>query len=220
MTNLVFDTKPAVSVVLCTYNRAPHLLRCIDSVFAQTFADFELVVIDDGSNDNTFDVVNQYITKNKNIRYVKHQNRKLALSKNIGILCSFGKYITFIDSDDAYKPNHLEARYNYLENQPTVDIVQGGFYTNEEIFVKDYYQPNQVINLRECVLGPTFFGKREVFTTLNGFNNIAYGEDTDLWQRAEKQFNMKSISQPESYIYTRAETSITKEVMEGLDILV
>jgi len=140
----------------------------------------------------------------------------LALSKNIGILCSFGKYITFIDSDDAYKPGHLEVRFNYLESHPDIDILQGGFYTNEEIFVKNYYQPNQIINLRECVLGPTFFGKREVFTTLNGFNNIAYGEDTDFWQRAEKQFNTKSISQPESYIYTRAETSITKEVVKEM----
>lgn len=220
MTNLVFDTKPAVSIILCTYNRAPYLLRCIDSIFAQTFTDFELVIIDDGSNDNTFEIVNQYLTTHRNIRYIKHQNRKLALSKNIGILCSFGKYITFIDSDDAYKPTHLENRYNYLETNPGIDLVQGGFYSKEAIFVKDYYQFNQIISLHDCVLGPTFFGKREVFTTLNGFNNIAYGEDTDFWARAEQTFQTAHLREMETYIYTRAETSITKEVMEALQNLV
>ena len=61
MTDLVLDAKPSVSVILCTYNRAAYLKRCIDSVFAQTFTDFELIVIDDGSEDSTFDIVNQYV---------------------------------------------------------------------------------------------------------------------------------------------------------------
>lgn len=216
MNNLIFDTKPAVSVILCTYNRASYLQRCIDSVFAQTFPDFELIVIDDGSNDNTFEIVNQYIRQYRNIRYVKHQNRKLALSKNIGILCSFGKYITFIDSDDAYKLNHLAIRYDFLEAHPAIDIVQGGFYSEEEIFVKDYYQTDKVINLRDCVLGPTFFGKRQVFEQLNGFHNIAYGEDTDFWARAETQFQTAHLRDAETYIYTRAETSITKAAMDKM----
>lgn len=217
MSKLLFDTKPAVSVILCTYNRAPYLLRCIDSVFAQTFTDFELVIIDDGSHDATFDVVNQYINTYKNIRYVKHQNRKLAFSKNIGILCSFGKYLTFIDSDDAYKPSHLQVRYEFLQNHPNIDIIQGGFYSDEPIFVKDYYKPDQVINLKDCVLGPTFFGKREVFEQLNGFHSIMYGEDTDFWTRAEQQFQTAHLREVETYIYTRAETSITKEAMEEMN---
>lgn len=217
MTNLHFDIKPAVSVILCTYNRASYLPRCIDSIFAQTFTDFELIVIDDGSNDNTFDTVNQYVNLHKNIRYIKHQNRKLALSKNIGILCSFGKYITFIDSDDAYKPNHLQTRYNFIESHPEIDLVQGGFYSEEAIYVKDYYQPDKVINLRECVLGPTFFGKRLVFEQLNGFQYIMYGEDTDFWARAEQQFKTAHLHDIQTYIYTRAETSITKEVTNEMN---
>lgn len=213
MNDLIFDMKPAVSVILCTYNRASYLHRCMDSVFAQTFTDFELIVIDDGSNDNTFEIVNQYIKEYRNIRYVKHQNRKLALSKNIGILCSFGKYITFIDSDDAYKPNHLAVRCNFLDSHPEIDLVEGGFYSTEEIFVKDYYKIDEIINLRDCVLGPTFFGKRQVFERLSGFNNIAYGEDTEFWARAEAQFQTAHLRDLETYVYTRAETSITKEVM-------
>ncbi len=216
---LIFDTKPEVSVILCTYNRASYLPCCIDSVFAQTFTDFELIVIDDGSDDDTFNVVDPYIHLHRNIRYVKHQNRKLAFSKNIGILCSFGKYITFIDSDDTYKPNHLQERYHYLENHADIDLVQGGFYSDEAIFVRDYYKPNEIINLKDCVLGPTFFGKRQVFEQLKGFQNITYGEDTDFWARAEQQFKTAHLHDIETYIYTRAETSITKEAMGKLEKL-
>lgn len=215
MTPILFDPTPEVSVILCTYNRANYLPTCIDSVIAQTFQEWELLVVDDGSQDNTFEIVNPYLHKFRNIRYLKHQNRKLAYSKNVGIQASFGKYITFIDSDDSYKINHLESRWEFMKNHPDIDLIEGGFFSEEEIFVADYFQPGKTINLRECVLGPTFFGKRRVFFELQGFQNIAYGEDTDFWQRAEKVFKTHKLAAPETYNYTRAETSITKSFLEN-----
>ena len=62
-----------------------------------------------------------------------------------------------------------------MNNYPEIDLIEGGFETEEEIWVADYFQPGKKINLRECVLGPTFFGKRHVFFELKGFNNIPYG---------------------------------------------
>ncbi|MEA5619609.1 glycosyltransferase family A protein [Cronbergia sp. UHCC 0137] len=215
MSPITFDINPEISVLLCTYNRAEYLDYCINSVINQTFADWELLIVDDGSTDNTFEVVNPYLLKFNNIRYLKHRNKKLGLAKNAGTQASFGKYITFIDSDDAYKPHHLESRLEYLKQHPDVDLIQGGFFSEEEIFVADYFQPGKTINLRECVLGPTFFGKRRVFFELGGFHNIPYGEDTDFWERAEKIFKTQNITHPETYIYTRAETSITKSVLEN-----
>ncbi|WP_414526594.1 glycosyltransferase family 2 protein [Nodularia chucula] len=216
MSSINFNIKPEVSVVLCTYNRVNYLKTCIDSVINQTFKDWELVVVDDGSQDHTFTLVDAYLQKFPNIRYLKHQNRKLGHSKNAGIQASFGKHITFIDSDDAYKANHLKSRWEYMQAHPEVDLIEGGFYSEEEIFVADYFQPGKTINLRECVLGPTFFGKRHVFFQLKGFDNISYGEDTDFWERAEKIFTTAKVKEPETYIYTRAETSITKSVLEQI----
>jgi glycosyltransferase involved in cell wall biosynthesis len=216
MPSLLFSFMPKVSVILCTYNRAEYLQKCIDSVINQTFKDWELVVVDDGSEDNTFETVDRYVRHNENIRYLKHKNRKLALSKNAGIQASFGQYITFIDSDDQYKPEHLESRWNYLQSHPEIDLIEGGFETDEEVFVADYFQQGKTINLKECVLGPTFFGKRNVFFQLRGFNKIAYGEDTDFWARAEKVFKTEKLKSPETYIYTRATTSITKNVLEQM----
>lgn len=216
MPQLLFSIMPQVSVILCTYNRAEYLEKCIESVINQTFKDWELLIVDDGSDDNTFELVDPYIKEIANIRYLKHQNRKLALSKNAGIQASFGQYITFIDSDDQYKSNHLATRFNYLQAHPEVDLIEGGFETDEDIFVADYFQPGKTINLKECVLGPTFFGKRSVFFELRGFNQIAYGEDTDFWERAEKIFKTEKLTSPETYIYTRATTSITKSVLEQM----
>jgi glycosyltransferase involved in cell wall biosynthesis len=214
--SVIFEETPEISIILCTYNRAKYLNNCIDSVLNQTFKDWELLVVDDGSQDNTFEIVNSYIQKCDKIRYLKHTNRKLWYSKNAGIQASFGNYITFLDSDDAYKPNHLESRLEYMKAHLEVDLIEGGFETEEEVWVADYFKPGQKINLRECVLGPTFFGKRHVFFQLKGFNNISYGEDTDLWYRAEKKFRTQKLAEPQTYLYTRAETSITKSVLENI----
>ncbi|QIR40691.1 glycosyltransferase family 2 protein [Tolypothrix sp. PCC 7910] len=216
MTSISFDVLPEISVLLCTYNRDKYLSNCINSVINQTFRDWELVIVDDGSQDNTFEIVNPYLKEFRNIRYLKHQNRKLGYAKNAGIQASFGKYITFIDSDDAYKPNHLESRLGYMKANAAIDLIEGGFDSEEEVWVADYFQPGKTINLRECVLGPTFFGKRQVFFELKGFNNIPYGEDTDFWQRAEQIFKTQKITEPQTYIYTRAETSITKTFVEKI----
>ena len=216
MSSVTFDINPEITVILCTYNRLNHLKNCIDSVINQTFKDWELVVVDDGSQDNTFELVDSYLQEIPKIRYLKHRNRKLGYAKNAGIQASFGNYITFIDSDDAYKPNHLASRIEYMKANPEIDLIEGGFDSEEEIFVADYFQPGKTINLRECVLGPTFFGKRHIFFQLKGFHNIPYGEDTDFWERAEKICQTRKVKEPQTYIYTRAETSITKSVLEKI----
>jgi len=216
MSPINLDINPEVSVIICTYNRANYLHKGIDSVINQTFTNWELVIVDDGSSDDSFGVINPYLEKYHNIRYLKHKNKKQCYAKNAGIQASFGKYLTFLDSDDSYETSHLESRLEYMQRHPEIDLIQGGFFTEEEIFVADYFQPDKLINLKECVLGPTFFGKRKVFFELQGFKHMTYGEDTDLWARAEQKFKTHTLQAPETYIYTRAETSITKNFTKVL----
>jgi len=209
MSPINFSVIPEISIILPTYNRSTYLLNCLNSVINQVFPDWELIIIDDGSEDNTFEVVNPFIQKFDNIRYLKHKNRRQAFSRNAGIQASFGKYITFIDSDDIYKPEHLQSRIEYMKAHPEIDLIAGGVEVQGDLWVDDYYQPGEKINIYECVLGATFFGKRQVFFELEGFRNIAYGEDTDFWERAEKIFKTQKLTEPQTYIYIRSENSIT-----------
>ncbi len=214
---IMFDPIPEISIILPTYNRAKHLPKAIESVINQTFEDWELIIIDDGSQDDTFAVVDPYLDSLK-IRYIKHKNRQAGYARNAGIQASYGQYITFIDSDDIYFPNHLQTRIDYMKSHPELDLIYGGYQTDteEEIWVVDYFNQERLVNLKECVMTNTFFGKREVFFELQGFNNFAYGEDTDFWLRAEQTFKTAKILEPKTYLYTRAETSVTKERVKEL----
>lgn len=92
--------KPLVSVVLPTFNRDKALKEAINSVFEQSFTDWELIVVDDGSKDDTFLLVNEILHKDERVKYIKHNNRGLPLSLNTGIVISSGEWLTFLDSDD------------------------------------------------------------------------------------------------------------------------
>lgn len=206
---LPLDNAPRISIIICTYNRAEYLNTCIDSIINQTNNNWELIIVDDGSEDNTFEIVNAYLNTNSNIRYVKHRNIKLALSRNIGLLLSLGEFITFLDSDDTFKENHIQSRFDFMTQNQHIDLIYGGVEIKEEVFVADYYKPGKLINVEDCALGSTFFGKRKVFFEISGYNNLNYGEDTEFLERAEKIFNVFKLSEPKTYIYTRAENSIS-----------
>jgi len=205
--------KPLVSIILPSFNRADLLPRAVDSVYRQTEKSFELIVIDDGSTDNTFDIINRYLENHENIRYVKQQNMKLPIALNVGIKLAAGKYITFLGSDDLYKPEHLKTRVEYLENNPDVDMLHGGVEIIGNKFVKDKNNLSKMISIEDCAVGGTFFGKRNVFTELDGFKNIAYSEDSEFLERAEKRFKIEKYSEHKTYVYYRdSEDSICNTI--------
>ncbi|HWQ25672.1 MAG TPA: glycosyltransferase family A protein [Chlorobaculum sp.] len=201
--------RPEISVILTTFNRAALLEQAIESVVIQTIPDWELIVVDDGSADDTFAVVDRFLQRHENIRYMKHRNRKAPLSRNSGIQAAFGRYITFLDSDDFYLPEHLESRHRLLESRPEVDLLSGGFTLEGDPWVRDRDNPEKLVHLSECILCGTLFGRRELFLDLEGFRAIDYAEDADLWDRAGQRYNRMKIESPESYVYRRSEDSIT-----------
>lgn len=115
---------PPVSVVMLTYRRARILPAAIDSILAQTNGNFELIIINDGSDDNTDDVVAKY--KDSRIRYYKNdRNRGIAYSRNRGASLARGKYIMIMDDDDTSYPNRIELQAGYLDAHPEIDVVAG-----------------------------------------------------------------------------------------------
>jgi glycosyltransferase involved in cell wall biosynthesis len=201
--------RPEISVILTTFNRAPLLAQAVESVVKQTVSDWELIVVDDGSSDETFTVMDQYLQQHDNIRYMKHRNRKAPLSRNAGIQASFGRYVTFLDSDDIYRPEHLETRFRLLESRLDIDLLSGGFSCHGDPWVRDRHDTDKFIHISECILCGTLFGRRELFMDIGGFKAIDYAEDTDLWERAAEKHQVMKIETPESYIYRRSKDSIT-----------
>lgn len=126
----VFDfSPPVVSVVMPTYNRADLVQRAIRSVLSQTFEDFELIIVDDGSTDDTANVLQKFARLDKRIRLLKNDtNKGISYSRNKGQQAARGQYIFILDSDDQALPLTLERLINVMEKNPQLDAVSGGFY--------------------------------------------------------------------------------------------
>jgi len=115
---------PAVSVIIPTYNRAHTIIRAIESILKQTYQDFEIIVVDDGSTDSTNKVI--YSFKDARIRYTRHEHNKgEAAARNTGIKRAKGKFIAFQDSDDESLPHRLEKEVEVLDSHPQISIVYG-----------------------------------------------------------------------------------------------
>lgn len=109
------------SVVLPTYNRAEHLASCIRSILDQSYKDFELIIVDDGSTDNTHDVISRF--KDKRIKYIYQENSERGAARNTGIEVAQGDYVQFIDSDDTFTPFHLELLNHLIKINNRPDII-------------------------------------------------------------------------------------------------
>ena len=184
------------------YNRQEYIERAIDSVVNQSYEKWELIIIDDGSRDSTAELILEYSNHDPRIRafYQIHQN--LSAAKNNGISHSKGNFITFLDSDDEYKKEHLILRVNFINQNPEIDFLHGGVQVIGNEFVPDKNDRTKLTHLSSCAIGATFFGKREIFLKLKGFKQIAYSEDSEFLDRVVQHYKVKKVDFP-TYIYHR-----------------
>ena len=107
--------KPAISVIVPFYNIEQYVSYCLDSILAQTFRDFELICINDGSKDGTRELLDAYAEKDSRVKVIHQENQGLSAARNNGLQLAAGKYIAFIDGDDAVTPEYLEILYSEAE---------------------------------------------------------------------------------------------------------
>lgn len=177
---------PFFSVIMCSYNRASLLPRAIESLLQQVEKDWELIVVDDGSSDNTFTLVQSYCTRHPNIRYLYHTNRGTGASRNAGILAACGLFVTFLDSDDEYLPQHLALRKQALVENPQVMFLHGGIEVIGNPFVPDKDNPSALIHVAECAVGGSFVIRRDMLLALGGFPHLRYADDAALYALAQQ----------------------------------
>lgn len=183
----------SVSVIVTLFNSKNYYKRALDSLEMQVYRDFEVIIVDDGSTDETEVDLIPFIKSKPNCKYIRHSNRKHPLTLNTGIKCSSGNYITFLDSDDEYLPDHLEKRNIYFKENPDTDLIYSPSLlvgSEDDFWVPDANDKNKLIHLNDCIIGGTLFGKRKVFEELNGFKNI-YSHDFDFYNRVKESGKYK-----------------------------
>jgi len=199
---------------MAVYNTEFHLTkRAIDSVLDQDFQDFELIIIDDGSKGNDRKSLLEYVEKHEDkIVYIRHSNRGQAQSINRGVLISVGEFITILDSDDEYKPFHLSACLQEMEN---VDLICSTTETvvnsSDDYYVPDKNDLSKPIHLDDAVLFGTLFGHQKVFRSIDFEGGFA--ADSAFYERAQIQFRAKKVFQ-KSYIYYRNNPNSTCAVLK------
>ncbi|MCC5943589.1 MAG: glycosyltransferase family 2 protein [Bernardetiaceae bacterium] len=208
---------PLISVLISTYNRADLLKRSLHSLLLQTYTNYELIVIDDGSTDHTFSIINPYLSRFKDFTYIKHSNRRSPMALNTGLRLAASKYITFLDSDDEYLPEHLEKRISYMEAHQHIDIVYGGLEIIGNPYVRDKDNLEQWIPIEDCVPCATIFARRQVFEVLNGFRDLKYAHDTDFVERARANaFHIQKVDYPTYKYYRDSPDSVCNQAKDSL----
>ena len=188
---------------MSVYNTSfPLVKRAIDSVLNQEFRDFELIIVDDGSNNDTQnEILNYAIRHEDKITYLRHKNRSQSESINRAMLISNSEFITVIDADDEYKPNHLSKCLSEIKSLDLIASTTETIVNQEsDYYVPDRFDNTRVIHIDDCILFATLFGKKEVFTILN-FKNM-YGADAHFYERAEREFAVKKLDL-RTYVYYR-----------------
>lgn len=175
-----------ISILLSTYNRADYLPKAIDSVLAQTYSDWELLISDDGSTDATQSIITPYLHDSR-VSYLPHANIQVSRSRNLAAHMSQGDFFAILDSDDYYAAEHLETNLHFLDRHAldfchSHPIIQGG---PTEFYVADKNDLSKKIHINDCAVGGTFFFKRAVFEALGGFKDVGYSEDGDFFERAQ-----------------------------------
>ena len=194
----------SISIIIPVYNRIKLLPRSIDSILNQTHKNFELIIIDDCSNDDIKKIIKNY--KDNRIKYIRNKkNMGVSYSRNIGIKKSMYDLIAFLDSDDKWLPDKLNQQLQYFKNNPDINIVH-----TEEIWIRNGIRVNQkkhhkknggdifIPSLELCLMSPSsIMIKKHIFNKYGYFDeSMPVCEDYDMWLRVSAFEKVGFISIP------------------------
>lgn len=199
-----------VSVIIPTYNRASLLSQAIRSVINQTYKNWQLLIIDDGSADDTRKVVEEFIRKDLRIRYFYQENKGQVCAMNLGIKNSKGDYIAFLDDDDEWLPEKLEKQIEKMKSDKLVGLVytdaiilDGKTNSNKRSDIAKTQSGfiYEDLLIRNFITASSVLVRKEVFEKLGLFDEsfiikITQIQDYDMWLRIAKHYKIEYISEP------------------------
>jgi len=199
---------PRISVIIPVFCGAETIKRALDSVAVQTFADLEIIVVDDGSTDRTAEIVRQ--SSQAGLKLIQHgQNRGAAAARNTGIAAAQGRWIAFLDSDDSWRPDKLAHQVAMMERAASnVMACSTGYYLHKdgrELTVSLNLSPEQFRReiLFGCTISPgtTLFVERRVFDEFGFDEDMRRLEDWDWLLRFAKRYDVAFVAQPLADVY-------------------
>jgi glycosyltransferase involved in cell wall biosynthesis len=236
---------PKVSIIIPTRNRSKFLEEAVRSVLAQTYRDFEIIIIDDASTDTTSDIISQKFAsdiKSRRIKYIRNEKQmERGFSRNIGVDISRGEYIALLDDDDMWLPFHLEILVNFLDTNKSVNLVFSNFinYSLEGALEKAwsdkndlktglgvYYRTRFIYSGFGCT--PSSLFRREAFERLGGFrNDIFFHEDFEFFSRVAMNYNVGYVDKltclrrihQRAYKYKKLKREISYHIEKALKVI-
>lgn len=206
------SSAPLVSIILPNYNNAKYVGEAIESVLSQTYTNWELIVIDDGSTDNSVEIIQKYAAQDERIKWlINATNKGVSASRNEGLKRYRGEFICFLDSDDVFLPNKLTDQVACLQQNENIDLVYSDQLVGDEklsiIRKNEYFIPS--IDLREFMAIRNLFStlcvllRRKLVEQVGYFDTqLAGGEDWDYWIRC---------SEKTPFIHLRTDTAIYRQ---------
>jgi len=193
---------PEVSVIMPVYNASDYLTEAIDSIICQTFGDWELILIDDGSTDNSRDIIKTYAKSDRRIRYYKNeQNLGLIRTLNKGIGLCTGRYIARMDADDISLPDRFEVQYRFLESN--IDIAMCGTYAllidakGDEVGRVTHLSSDEYIRINlmfsPSFIHPSIMIRTDVLRSNPYDEAYKHAEDYELWCRIANNYKVANI---------------------------
>lgn len=194
-----------VSVIIPTFNRAAFLKQAINSVLKQTYTHYEIIVVDDGSTDDTQQAALSYGAK---VRYIYQENAGPSAARNTGIKAAKGKYVAFLDSDDCFLPHKLEDQMNFLSKYPSCRFLYSYYYNvdmNGNILKIRKHMPYTtreqfqflLLTRRFTIRTSTVLVEKSVFDEVGYFESAyKYSQDWDMWLRIAHKYFGRCLKKP------------------------
>ena len=196
---------PTVSVAMVVCNMEPYVGESIESILNQSFRDFEFVIVDFGSTDNTAAIVAKYRSGDGRIRFHTVPSCGLAEARNASCFLARGRYIALMDADDVAFPDRLERQVDFLEKHPEIGLVGGALEcigpAGSPRYIREYFSTDAKIreSLRHgnAFAQNTILMRKEVMTEVKGYRKaFAVGEDYDLWLRIAERYQVANLREP------------------------
>ncbi len=198
--------KPKVSIIITAHNYAKYLKECIDSALNQNFDNYEIVIVDDGSTDETPRILKRYKKRYpRKIKIVTLNGVGLAAASNAGIKASKGEYIIRLDADDYFDENILLVESNYLDRHPEIGMVYADYFEIDDEGVLISYKRlmklgKEIKTLDRPPLAAGAMYRRKCYDAVGGYNEaLRYQEDYDFWTKFTKKFKVHNINLPLMY---------------------